>query len=84
MDGDGDLDLVGSNFILENVNTDQFATKQTGIPLYEGAALGDFNGDGNPDIFALTIQGGPSTHLYYSQGPNFFYKENSPQGLPGS
>jgi hypothetical protein len=83
MDADGDLDLVASNFILENINTDRFVYKAINIPQYSGAAIGDFNGDGTADIFALTIQTmvGP-THLYYSQGPNFYFKENTPAGFP--
>jgi hypothetical protein len=83
MDKDGDLDLVGSGFIMENQGNDTFITKEIHIPQYLESAIGDFNRDSFPDIFALTSQGaiGP-THLYYSQGPNFFYQENTPLGFP--
>ena len=83
MDADGDLDLVTSGYILENVNTDQFVYRATGIPEYSSAAIGDFNGDGIQDMFTLTIQDviGKS-RLYYGQG-NFSYKENTPADFPG-
>lgn len=82
MNKDGLLDLVCSNFILQNVGTDTFVYRIGNLPQYSAAAIGDFNKDSFPDIFGLTTAMG-ATHLGYSQGANFFYKEIDPPAAPG-
>ncbi|MDH7463882.1 T9SS type A sorting domain-containing protein [Chitinophagaceae bacterium 26-R-25] len=83
MDKDGLLDIVTSNYIFKNSGNDIFLARYDNFYQWASAAIGDFNNDGYPDIFGLTILTsiGP-TNLYYSQGPNFFYKGNTPVGFP--
>ncbi|MBV4355902.1 FG-GAP-like repeat-containing protein [Pinibacter aurantiacus] len=85
MDKDGDLDIVATNFILENAGNDKFIYKADYHPPFAVAAIADFNNDTYPDIFGLPTGNTVSpSHLLYSQGPNFFYKENTPPGFPNS
>lgn len=67
LDHDGDLDIATSDGMLENHGNDNFEYR-TGAPQYASAAVTDLNGDFLPDIFT-------QSRTYYSQGPNYFYKD---------
>jgi len=83
LDGDHDLDVVSKNHVLLNDGTGWFAATDligTGGSLLEPRALGDVDGDQDPDLF-VGVEGEPC-RLYLNDGMGTFAP--APVRLPPS
>lgn len=82
MDNDGDLDLLSGKVILENRNGELVAISN-GIKNYVHTAVGDFNGDGFPDLINMTRNTDPGIEgdFYLNMQGSMFFKNEITAGM---